>query len=242
MPKPEPKSPADARKRLAEALLHEMLVKKDRTTNAADKETVSVLLKLRDEISRVIVGQSPERAPVEITLGRPDGIARYFAFCFVNRDKQPLTSLADTRAPGAGVYAIYYHGEDHKAYAPVSCTETPIYVGKADPDEPFADSAERQGFALHNRLKEHARSIARASNLSMADFYFRSAVVQSGMQAAVEAFMIQLFKPIWNKEMKVCYGIGKHGDSAETRKNKRSPWDTMHPGRSWADATLEDQR
>ncbi|MCB1231322.1 MAG: Eco29kI family restriction endonuclease [Verrucomicrobiae bacterium] len=62
------------------------------------------------------------------------------------------------------------------------------------------------------------------------------------MQAAVEAFMIGLFKPIWNKEIKVCYGIGKHGDDAKTRANKRSPWDTMHPGRAWATATKEDQK
>jgi hypothetical protein len=34
--------------------------------------------------------------------------------------------------------------------------------------------------------------------------------------------------------MKVCYGFGKHGDSAGTRKNERSPWDTLHPGRPWA--------
>lgn len=34
--------------------------------------------------------------------------------------------------------------------------------------------------------------------------------------------------------MKVCYGFGKHGDSAGTRKNERSPWDTIHPGRPWA--------
>jgi hypothetical protein len=61
------------------------------------------------------------------------------------------------------------------------------------------------------------------------------------MQGAVEDFMIRLFKPIWNKEIKICFGIGKHGDSASTRRNKRSPWDTMHPGRTWAEATDEDQ-
>ena len=37
------------------------------------------------------------------------------------------------------------------------------------------------------------------------------------------------------------YGIGKHGDSASTRANKRSPWDTMHPGRKWAADTKDDQ-
>lgn len=38
------------------------------------------------------------------------------------------------------------------------------------------------------------------------------------------------------------YGLGKHGDSATTRANKRSPWDTMHPGRAWAVATIEDAK
>jgi hypothetical protein len=28
--------------------------------------------------------------------------------------------------------------------------------------------------------------------------------------------------------------MSKHGDSAETRSNKRSPWDVVHPGRAWA--------
>ena len=28
--------------------------------------------------------------------------------------------------------------------------------------------------------------------------------------------------------------MSKHGDSAKTRANKRSPWDVVHPGRAWA--------
>lgn len=61
------------------------------------------------------------------------------------------------------------------------------------------------------------------------------------MQAAVEEFMIRLFRPIWNKGVGVCHGLGKHGDSAKTRANKRSPWDTMHPGRKWAKGTTSNQ-
>jgi hypothetical protein len=35
--------------------------------------------------------------------------------------------------------------------------------------------------------------------------------------------------------------MSKHGDAATTRKNKRSPWDVVHPGRAWAlDGLLED--
>lgn len=65
--------------------------------------------------------------------------------------------------------------------------------------------------------------------------------MQSGFQHAAEDQLIEFFKPIWNWQTKVCFGIGKHGDSAETRKNKRSPWDTLHPGRGWADKTDHDQ-
>ena len=43
-----------------------------------------------------------------------------------------------------------------------------------------------------------------------------------------------MFRPIWNKEMKILQGFGKHGDSVKTRANKRSPWDTLHAGRNWA--------
>lgn len=30
------------------------------------------------------------------------------------------------------------------------------------------------------------------------------------------------------------FWLGKRGDAAETRANKRSPWDTLHPARHWA--------
>lgn len=132
-------------------------------------------------------------------------------------------------------------GQSEKVYSPLSGTETPIYVGKADPKDPYADSIEAQGKVLWQRLNEHAKNIEKAKNLKLSDFRYRSAAIQSGMQAAVEDFMIRLFRPIWNKEIKICYGIGKHGDSASTRRNKRSPWDTIHPGRAWAAATREDQ-
>jgi hypothetical protein len=177
---------------------------------------------------------------IGITLGRSDSIAKFFAFSFTNQEKRPLDKLVDTPFFGSGVYAIYYHGKAEKAYLPLSRTETPIYVGKADPRNPQAETVEEQGQSLYARLKEHSKSIAKAS-LPLVDFHYRAAPIQTGMQAAVEDFMIRLFRPIWNKEIKICYGIGKHGDSAKTRANKRSPWDTMHPGRKWAASTKSDQ-
>ncbi|MFN0044429.1 MAG: Eco29kI family restriction endonuclease, partial [Alphaproteobacteria bacterium] len=59
-----------------------------------------------------------------------------------------------------------------------------------------------------------------------------------------EDYLIDLFKPIWNSEIGICYGFGKHGDAPETRANLRSPWDTLHPGRDWAhrDQNIRDAK
>ncbi len=195
---------------------------------------INELQHVREQVSPVRFGA------IGITLGRSDSIAKFFAFSFTNQEKRALDKLVDSPFYGAGVYAIYYQGKTENAYLPLSCTETPIYVGKADPKNPQAETVEEQGQALYLRLKEHSKNMTNG-NLSLSDFYFRAAPIQTGMQAAVEDFMIRLFRPIWNKEIKICFGIGKHGDRATTRANRRSPWDTMHPGRKWAEATKTDQ-
>ena len=177
---------------------------------------------------------------IAISLGRPDALSRFFAFSFIERAPVGFETLADSKFYGSGVYALYYAGSEIDPYLPLTGTETPIYVGKAIPADPSAETAFHQGLAIWSRLKEHRRSIV-AGGLNPADFRCRHVVIQSGMESAVEDFMIRLFKPIWNKEINVCCGIGKHGDAAKTRANKRSPWDTMHPGRKWANATAEDQ-
>lgn len=195
---------------------------------------ISELQNVRERISPVRIGA------IGITLGRSDSIAKFFAFSITNQEKRPLDKLEEAPFHGSGVYAIYYHGTKEKAYIPLSCTETPIYVGKADPKNPQAETVEEQGLALFLRLREHAKNMEK-TDLRLVDFSYRAAPIQTGMQAAVEDFMIRLFRPIWNKEIKICFGLGKHGDSASTRANKRSPWDTMHPGRKWAVATKADQ-
>ncbi len=177
---------------------------------------------------------------VQITLGRSDSIARYFTFLFANRPRMKMSELDSSPFYGSGVYAIYYTGNFEPAYEKLKCSETPIYVGKADPKDPYAESTFAQGMALHTRLREHLKSLNSAA-LDPAAFEYRYATIQSGLQASVEEYLIRLFSPIWNKEVKICFGIGKHGDSAKTRGNKRSPWDTMHPGRAWAKDTVEDQ-
>lgn len=217
-----------------------------RRTSFSDPAWARLFVKVSGELAGELHGLreliSPIRfGPIGITLGRSDSIAKFFAFSFTHQTKLPLDQLLEKPFYGAGVYAIYYHGRKEKAYRPLSGTETPIYVGKANPKNPQAETVEEQGQALFLRLKEHVQNMQR-TDLALGDFRFRAVPIQTGMQAAVEDFMIRLFRPIWNKEIKICYGIGKHGDDAETRKNKRSPWDTMHPGRRWAAATRADQK
>lgn len=149
------------------------------------------------------------------------------------------------RMYGSGVYAIYYTG-DHPAYVRISGTETPIYVGKADPAEPEARNARAQGPRLSVRLQDHRKMIRTVAKyalenpsadnppLDLDHFDYRRLVVATNAQLVAESLLISIFKPVWNSDMNVCWGISKHGDAEETRRNKRSPWDVLHPGRKWA--------
>lgn len=171
----------------------------------------------------------------------PKTIGRFISIALIAQEMIPLADVQPFY--GSGIYAIYYKGS-FPLYAALSSSETPIYVGKADPATSVAQDPKEQECRLARRLSDHRKNIRKAeSTLSINDFYCRWLVVSSGWESAAESYMINLFKPIWNKETKVVVGFGKHGDSAETRSNKRSPWDTLHPARAWAmDESLEDKK
>ena len=80
---------------------------------------------------------------------------------------------------GAGVYAIYYHG-NFGGYLPLIGAEKtpPIYVGKAVPGG-ARKGGRRAGIGreLYQRLKEHSESIAQVGNLDVNDFTCRYLVV-----------------------------------------------------------------
>lgn len=174
--------------------------------------------------------------------GNPAVVGRFIALAMIAQRRVPLPAIE--RFYGSGVYALYYSGS-FDAYAPISGSETPIYVGKADPQSETAKTPIDQGVRLFTRLKDHLRSIGKAvETLDVADFDCRFLVVQSGWQGAAEDYLISLFKPVWNNETDICYGLGKHGDAPSTRANQRSPWDTLHSGRDWAwrDPNMEDAR
>ena len=162
----------------------------------------------------------------------PAIVGLFVGMALVAQERRALNAVTQPFY-GSGVYALYYGG-DFKPYAPISKTEHPIYVGKADPREPQATEPRSQGKKLFDRLREHRKSVGRAQNLTVDEFSCRYLVVQSGLQRAAEDYLISLFDPVWNDKAHICYGLGKHGDSPHTRRNVRSPWDTLHPGRKWA--------
>ncbi len=197
-----------------------------------------------DNLAGLLNQIDPIRQPTSVfDPSNPKVIGRFVALALVAQARRPLSNVATDRFYGSGVYSIYYIG-NFPAYLPVSNSETPIYVGQASPRVSNARTAREQGDQLVRRLDEHRKNIERATmTLDIKDFEFRSLVVQSGWETAAEDYLIHLFRPIWNNETNVLYGIGKHGDSAGTRANKRSPWDTFHPGRSWAgNPTLQDAK
>ncbi len=197
--------------------------------------------KIITQLSGLLDRLDPIRQPTAIfDPSNPKIIGRFVSLALVAQSRHSLGDIGQFY--GSGVYAIYYTGPYH-AYLPISKSETPIYVGQAAPAIPSARTPMEQGAKLCKRLAEHAKNIAKANTtLSLDDFEFRSLVVQSGWESAAEDYLIHLFRPIWNSETDILYGLGKHGDAATTRANKRSPWDTLHPGRKWAAATTEDGR
>lgn len=162
----------------------------------------------------------------------PNVVGRVIALALLAQPRIALSAIQPFY--GSGVYALYYKGE-FSAYTLIVGTDHPIYVGKADPSSPDAMTPEEQGKKLYQRLKEHRESITEAKNLDVDDFDCRYLVVRSAWQSTAESYLIRMFLPIWNNEVKICKGFGKHGDSASVRKNTRSPWDTLHPGRPWAE-------
>jgi Eco29kI-like restriction endonuclease len=215
-----------------------------------DNPSKYVVSRVRDGLAAHAVALEQVRASTDPTgmpratfdPADPKAIGRMVSIALIAQDRVPLASVADMY--GSGVYAIYYHG-DHPLYAAISGTETPIYVGKADPEDSDASNPREQGAKLTGRLIEHRKTIRTAegyshklppglSPINLADFTCRRLVCATNAQLVAEKHLIKTFWPIWNQETKACWGMSKHGDSAKTRANKRSPWDVVHPGRPWA--------
>lgn len=163
---------------------------------------------------------------------------RFAAIALVAQDRIPLSSVQPVY--GSGIYAVYYTG-NNPDYQSLAGTESPLYIGKAQPKEGAVQVIE-QGTAITDRLGQHAKSISNADGIDLHDFQCRYLVIAAGWETPAELELMRFFKPLWNTGIGPVHGIGKHGDLAGTRANKRSPWDTLHPGRRWAIDTLANQK
>lgn len=164
-------------------------------------------------------------------------LARSIETELLERAAAPFSDVRSIQ--GAGVYAIYYHG-DFPAYAPLKLPDdggklTPIYVGKAVPEGSRKgglglDAA--VGRALANRLRDHAGSISEASNLALSDFSVRHLVVDDIWIPLGENVLIETYRPLWNV---VIDGFGNKNPGVRRKTQQRSPWDVIHPGRKIAE-------
>jgi hypothetical protein len=197
------------------------------------KRVRQVITEAYDKLRKVVENLDPIKHPGFVfEPSNPNIAGRIIGIALIAQPRKPLAAI--DRFYGSGVYALYYNGA-FEVYRAISKKEHPIYVGKADPADPAGKTAMEQGDRLSNRLSDHRKNIGKAtSTLRVEDFEYRALVVQTGYQSAAENYLIELFKPIWNSETRICYGLGKHGDDPATRANLRSPWDTLHPGREWA--------
>lgn len=148
---------------------------------------------------------------------------------------------------GAGIYAIYYSGR----FAPYAAIrgditsklfERAIYVGKAIPKGGRKGGLTKslaQGTALRDRLKQHATSVVEANNLDLADFWVRHLVVDDIWIPLGENMLIETLQPIWNRAID---GFGNKDPGRRRKTQYRSPWDVLHPGRSFVKKLAESPR
>lgn len=158
--------------------------------------------------------------------------------------QEPIPLALVPEFDGAGVYALYYHGK-FPAYRALAAVNTekliePIYIGKASP------SGARKGIelatqttALTKRLKDHRKSIEAATNLNIEDFSARWLVMEDVWIALGESAMIRRHQPVWNARID---GFGNHAPGRGRAKGARPQWDTLHPGRAWADTLPPAQK
>jgi len=151
--------------------------------------------------------------------------------------KSPAFSFPpEGKIAGAGIYALYYSG-DFPAYQPIAKKNKgakppiPIYVGKAVPKGSRKGGVgleSKPGSALFARLLKHAHSIESVSNLNLEDFRYRYVICEDVWITFCETMLIIRFRPLWNVFVE---GFGINVPGAGREKQRKSMWDTLHPGR-----------
>ena len=168
-----------------------------------------------------------------------DNLGASIARALDNRPVLPLANLE--KFDGAGIYALYYTGS-HPAYEPLAerNRQEPgawaIYIGKAEAENARKGDPEQAsrpvGSKLFNRIGNHRKSIEAAINLDVNDFQVRALAVAPTWVPLAEVVAIRIHHPIWNT---IVDGLGNHDPGAGRVSGMRPRWDTVHPGRAWAE-------
>ncbi|MDR8020402.1 Eco29kI family restriction endonuclease [Nesterenkonia aerolata] len=157
-------------------------------------------------------------------------------------EEQPVRPLENLeKFDGAGIYALYYTGQ-HPAYQLLAAKNREqtgtraIYIGKADAENKRKGDPEEAkkpvGPKLFGRITKHRRSIEDANNLDVADFQVRALTIMPTWIPLAEVVAIRMHEPVWNGPLD---GLGNNDPGAGRRAGMKSRWDTIHPGRPWAD-------
>jgi hypothetical protein len=158
-------------------------------------------------------------------------------------ERQPVHPVPPDRFMGAGLYALYYVGR-LVIYDGINDREciTPIYVGKAEAGTSsygtFVEGTETTN--LYDRIRAHMNSIRQApENLSVDDFRVRYLVTSDVHIVLGEAGLLQAFAPVlWNT---VVTGFGINAPGAGRGLQRKSRWDTLHPGRARASGRPDNE-
>lgn len=157
-------------------------------------------------------------------------------------EDRPVVPLPEVRPfDGAGIYALYYTG-DHVAYQPVAHANRQepgtkaLYIGKAEAENARKGDPQQgllpMGRKLYERVIKHKRSIDAAENLSSDDFQVRVLAVAPTWIPLAEVVAIRMHHPVWNV---LVDGLGNNNPGKGRHAGMRPRWDTLHPGRAWAE-------
>ncbi|WP_129766697.1 Eco29kI family restriction endonuclease [Streptomyces sp. L-9-10] len=147
-------------------------------------------------------------------------------------DGRPRVPLDEVKPfPGAGLYALYYKG-DLEVYKDLKGLDVPIYVGKASAsDSSYGDPPDMTERKLFGRIRDHRNSIKQADNLDPSHFDVRFLTLDDIWIVLGERALLRAYSPVlWNTVMP---GFGGNSPG-RGRRNARSVWDSIHPGRKRA--------
>lgn len=129
--------------------------------------------------------------------------------------RRPVSSLDTVTHRGPGIYGLFYLGPHH-LYRSLPASQ-PIYIGVAT-------------VSVAARVSTHTRSITAADNLELRDFRVSYLPLGNSAEAhAAETLAIACLQPLWNS--RALSGLGNNAPGSGRAGQRRSRWDTVHPGR-----------